>query len=131
MKKRGILNAELAKCIAGLGHTDLFLIGDAGMPVPEGVPIIDLVLTAGIPTFAQVLAAVADEAVIQAAYLAEETETKNPATMQVIRDTLGDIPLTAMSHEDLKRFTGACKFAIRTGENTPYSNIVCEAGVAF
>ena len=29
MKKRGILNAELMKCIASLGHKDLFMIGDA------------------------------------------------------------------------------------------------------
>ena len=35
MKKRGILNAELMKCIASLGHKDLFMIGDAGMPIPE------------------------------------------------------------------------------------------------
>ena len=37
MKKKGILNAELMRCIAALGHKDLFMIGDAGMPIPEGI----------------------------------------------------------------------------------------------
>ena len=55
MKKRGVLHAELSRCIAALGHKDLFMIGDAGMPIPPGVEIIDLAVTAGVPTFRQVL----------------------------------------------------------------------------
>ena len=39
MKKSGILNAQLIRCIAELGHKDLFMIGDAGMPIPKGVEI--------------------------------------------------------------------------------------------
>ena len=35
MKKSGILNAQLIRCIAELGHKDLFMIGDAGMPIPK------------------------------------------------------------------------------------------------
>ena len=50
MKKRGILNAQLSYLLAALGHKDLFMIGDAGMPIPEGVEVVDLVLTAGVPT---------------------------------------------------------------------------------
>ena len=30
MKKRGIINAQLAGLIAGLGHKDTFMIGDGG-----------------------------------------------------------------------------------------------------
>ena len=54
MKKRGILNAQLSYLLAALGHKDLFMIGDAGMPIPEGVEVVDLVLTAVVPTFKQV-----------------------------------------------------------------------------
>ena len=43
MKKRGILNAQLSYLLAALGHKDLFMIGDAGMPIPEGVEVVDLV----------------------------------------------------------------------------------------
>ena len=58
MKKTGIINAELMKQIAALGHMELFLIGDAGMPIPKGVPVIDLALCEGVPSFAAVLDAV-------------------------------------------------------------------------
>ena len=72
MKKRGILNAQLAGCVAALGHMDLFLIGDAGMPIPPGVPVVDLVVTAGVPTFDQVMDAVLEEAVVEGYTIAKE-----------------------------------------------------------
>jgi len=62
MKKRGIINAQLAGLIAGLGHKDTFMIGDGGMPIPKGVEIVDLALCGGVPTFRQVMDAVLDEA---------------------------------------------------------------------
>ena len=49
MKKTPLLNAELSAAIARLGHGDIIVIGDAGMPVPAGTPCIDLALTAGVP----------------------------------------------------------------------------------
>lgn len=49
MKKSGILNAQLIRCIAELGHKDLFMIGDAGMPIPKGVEIVDLLYAEGFP----------------------------------------------------------------------------------
>ena len=60
MKKHGILNAQLSGLIAALGHKDQFMIADAGMPIPKGVPIVDLVLVGGVPTFQQVMDAVLD-----------------------------------------------------------------------
>ena len=78
MKKRGILNAQLSYLLAALGHKDLFMIGDAGMPIPEGVEVVDLVLTAGVPTFKQVLDAVLDEVQVEGYYLAHEIKEFNP-----------------------------------------------------
>ena len=37
MKKHGILNSDISKVLSDLGHTDQITIGDAGLPVPEGV----------------------------------------------------------------------------------------------
>jgi D-ribose pyranase len=133
MKKHGILNAQLAGYIAALGHKDLFMIGDAGMPIPAGVPIVDLVVTAGVPTFKQVLDAVLDETVVEGYALAEEIKEHNPELHKYI---LGKLPpdkieLNFVSHADLKKMSAHCKFAIRTGEFTPYPNIILRAGVAF
>ena len=65
MKKSGILNAQLIGLIAALGHKDTFMVGDAGMPIPKGVEIVDLAVVGGVPTFRQVMDAIADECVFE------------------------------------------------------------------
>ena len=72
MKKSGILHVQLAGYIAGLGHKDLFILGDAGLPIPKGVPVVDLALCGGVPTFQQVLDALLQEAVVEFYTMAEE-----------------------------------------------------------
>lgn len=130
MKNSGILNSQLMQKIAALGHTDTFLIGDAGMPVPEGVPIVDLVLTLGVPSFEQVLRAVLAETVIEAGTIADEAKEKNPAVVTLICSLI-TVPITFIPHTVFKIETRKCRFAIRTGEATPYSNIIMTAGVSF
>lgn len=131
MKKRGILNVQLAGYIAALGHMDLFMIGDAGMPIPSGIPIVDLVVCGGVPTFEQVLDAVLDETEVEYYYLAEEIIDKNQRLLNYIKQALPDIDYEMMPHFDLKEYSKDVKFAIRTGEFTPYPNIILRAGVAF
>lgn len=55
MQKIGILNSDIAKVLADLGHTDTIVIGDCGLPVPAGVTKIDLALKPGTPSFLDVL----------------------------------------------------------------------------
>ena len=55
MNKYGILNSSIAKVLADLGHTDKICIGDCGLPVPNGVEKIDLVLRFGEPLFIEVV----------------------------------------------------------------------------
>ena len=131
MKKKGILNVELCAALAGLGHKDKFLIGDAGMPIPENVPIIDLVLVAGIPTFEQVVKAIAEEVVVEQYTIASEMPGKNQKNLAVLEEAFEGVPQVQTPHVDLKAYTAQCKFAIRTGENTPFANVVLQAGVAF
>ena len=131
MKKRGILNAQLSYLLAALGHKDLFMIGDVGMPIPEGVEVVDLVLTAGVPTFKQVLDAVLDEVQVEGYYLAHEIKEFNPELEEYIKAGLPEAEVEYMPHEDLKKFSGKCRFAIRTGEFSPYPNVILRAGVVF
>ncbi len=42
MKRTGILNADLAGALAGLGHTDQVLVCDSGMPLPAEAQVVDL-----------------------------------------------------------------------------------------
>lgn len=131
MKKKGILNAQLSYLIAALGHKDLYMIGDAGMPIPPGVEVVDLAVTAGVPTFKQVMDAVLEEAVVEQYTLASEIKEHNPELLAYIKEKLPEVEKTFVSHEDLKKMSAKCRFAIRTGEFTPYPNIILQAGVAF
>ncbi len=131
MKKRGILNSQLSGYIAALGHKDTFLIGDAGMPIPKGVPIVDLALCANVPAFVQVMDAVLEETEVEFYTLAEEIVEKNPKLLAYIREKLPDVESEMIPHTDLKAMSANVKFAVRTGEFTPYPNIILRAGVAF
>ena len=131
MKKRGIINAQLAGLIAGLGHKDTFMIGDGGMPIPKGVEIVDLALCGGVPTFRQVMDAILDEAEIEQYTIANEIEEKNPELLAYIREKLPNAEWTMVPHTELKEMSRNVKFAVRTGEFTPYPNIILRAGVAF
>lgn len=131
MKKRGILNAQLSGLIAALGHMDTFMIGDAGMPIPKGIPIVDLALCGGVPTFIQTMDAVLEEAEVEHYTLAEEIVEKNPELLAYIKEKLPDIEYDMIPHTELKKMSENVRFAIRTGEFTPYPNIILRAGVAF
>ena len=131
MKKRGIINVQLAGLIAGLGHKDLFMIADGGMPIPKGVELVDLALCGGVPTYRQVMDAVLGETEVEAYTLAEEIVEKNPKLLSYIREKLPDADAEMISHVELKKMSGDIKFAVRTGEFTPYPNIILRAGVAF
>lgn len=131
MKKTGILNAQLIGHIAALGHKDTFMIGDAGMPVPKGVPIVDLILCGGVPTFKQVMDAVLAETAVEGYTIAEEIEEYNPELLGYIREKLAGTEEEMISHVALKQMSAQVKFAVRTGEFTPYPNIILRAGVAF
>ena len=131
MKKKGILNAQLAGYIAALGHKDLCMIGDAGMPIPKGVPIVDLILTANVPTFKQTMDAILEETCVEGYILADEIKEHNPELFDYIKKSLPNLEPEFMPHDDLKKFSANVKFAIRTGEFSPYPNVILRAGVVF
>ena len=72
MKRTTLLHAELSEVIARLGHGDLLVIGDAGLPIPDGPRRIDLAVSANVPRFADVLAAVLAEMQVEGALIADE-----------------------------------------------------------
>ena len=52
MKRNPLLHSELSQVIASMGHGDVLVIGDAGLPVPPGVRRIDLALSQGVQDMA-------------------------------------------------------------------------------
>ena len=131
MKKKGIIHGQLAGALAALGHKDRFLLCDAGMPIPSGVPIIDLAVVGGVPTFRQVFDASMDEIVVEQYTLAEEIKKTNPEILGHLRDTLKGAEEDFIPHVDLKKESAHVKFAVRTGEFSYYPNVILQAGVCF
>lgn len=131
MKKNGILNSEISKVLSDLGHTDQIMIGDCGLPIPQGVKKIDLALELGEPRFIDVLGIVLKEMQVEKYILANEVKETNVAQLQDIQKHMGDTEMKWLSHEELKQQSQKVKAIIRTGEATPYSNIILQSGVIF
>ncbi|MCX3307709.1 D-ribose pyranase [Pantoea vagans] len=139
MKKGRLLNAELSHVIARLGHTDTLTIADAGLPIPAGPQRIDLALTPGTPDFMQVVNAVALEMQVESALIAEEIKQHNPhlhsalvAVLEALQQHQGNrIIISYTSHEQFKQHTQRSQAVIRSGECSPFANVILSAGVTF
>jgi D-ribose pyranase len=131
MKKIGILNQPLSAAIAGLGHMDTLVIADAGLPIPAETQRIDLALTEGIPTFLDTLGAVLREVQVERVIVAEEMLDVSPGIYEAIVDLLGDLPIETVTHLIFKEQTRSARAVVRTGEFTPYANVILVAGVVF
>ena len=130
MKRLGILNSDIARVLAYMGHTDTLAIGDCGLPVPD---------TTGKPSFMDVLKPVSNDMKIEKIVLAEEICEQNPEMLEKIeqllkkieQETGKKIEIEFVSHTELKKRTANCKAVIRSGEITPYANIILQSGCIF
>lgn len=131
MKKTGLLNQPLSEVIAGLGHFDTLVVGDAGLPIPASTRRIDLAVSAGVPRFLEVVSAILGEMQVQSAIVAQEMPARSPEAYAALRQLLGDIQVELVPHEELKAQTAAARAVARTGEFTPYANVILVSGVVF
>jgi D-ribose pyranase len=132
VKRTHLLHAELSRAIAALGHGDMIVIGDAGLPVPDGPCRIDLALTPGIPRIADVLRVVLTEMQVERAVIAREAlDAAGGALPAWCQGQLGALVPETLPHAEFKRLSAGAKAVVRTGECTPYANIVLVAGVTF
>jgi D-ribose pyranase len=133
MKKQGVLNASVCRVIAQMGHTDKMIICDAGLPIPRSIETIDLAVTANIPRFLDVLRVVLEEGCFEAAVVAAEMEKYNPTVYGETVKVLEGIPMSKVPHEEFKRMgsNGSTSVYIRTGEVSPFSNVILISGVTF
>ncbi|WP_075183370.1 D-ribose pyranase [Pantoea sp. 1.19] len=139
MKKGTLLNATVSAAIARLGHTDTLTIADAGLPIPASAQRIDLALTQGVPAFIQVVQAIAAEMQVEHATLAAEIQQHNSPCHQALLALLttleqqqgNRIGVTYVSHDELKQRSAQSQAVVRSGECSPYANVILHAGVTF
>lgn len=136
MKRTVLLNRHLSELVASLGHMDEIVVADAGLPVPAGVKVIDLAVSPGVPRLADVLKALRSELVIETAIWAEEANPQVALMMQEEVQAWNDVtgkPVAVrnLSHASFKERSARSKAIVRTGEVTPYANIILVSGVPF
>lgn len=144
MKSKGILNTELAKLVAHLGHGDMIAIVDRGFPFPTSTDVIciDLAISKDLPTVGQVLDIILEELVLEKKFFAKETLDTSRNFYDNINGIFEnhgvDIPEEILPHMDFKEAILKGGFRdkeirayIRTGEFTFFGNIVIVAGVDF
>ncbi len=132
MKKNGILNSEISKVLSDLGHTDQITIADCGLPIPDGVKKIDISIKLGVPSFQEVLDVILEDMKVERVILAEEIKSINTTQNEETIEKLdSNTEVDYISHEDFKKLTKLSKVVIRTGEASPYSNIILQSGVIF
>lgn len=135
MKKTGMLNSDISRVLSYMGHTDTIAIGDCGLPIPDETERIDLAVTLGTPRFIEVLRAVVQDMKIERIVLAEEIQEQNKEVLIEVRKLFKEYEtgfnIEFVTHEELKQQTKICKAVIRTGETTPYANIILQSACRF
>lgn len=131
MKKNGILNADISRVLSYLGHTDTIAVADCGLPIPDSTERIDLALKFGTPSFIEVLETVLDDMKVEKIVLAEEIREMNPEVEKQILALLPGVEVVYVPHTELKHQTEECKAVIRSGETTPYANVILQSACSF
>jgi len=139
MKSNRLIHSGLSRVVSEMGHGDSLAIADAGLPVPFGTERIDLAVSEGVPSFLEVLDAVVSELRVERVVVAEEFAAISPALYQKLvvrlerwsKAVKKPVGLTLVPHMEFKRLTSSARAVARTGEYTPYANVLLYSGVVF
>ncbi len=125
------INPALSRVISETGHTDLVVVTDAGLPIPPASERIDLAYRPGAPAFFDVLDTVLAELVVEGATVSAEVAEQSPEVLAGLRERLPDIEIELVPHVEFKERTHTARAFVRSGEFTPYANVILQAGVAY
>jgi D-ribose pyranase len=133
MRTHGTLNAQLSRVISETGHTDQIVVTDAGLPIPPAVERVDLAVRPGLPRFLDLLDTVLAELTVEGATVSAEIAEHSPEVLAAIEQRLGPLGVTVehVPHVEFKRRTAGARAAVRSGECTPYANVILHAGVTY
>jgi D-ribose pyranase len=128
MLKNGILNPHLLDLLARVRHTNTLVIADWAFPYWPEIETVDISLTHGIPTLLDVLDLVTPIFQVGRIWQAQEFVTGNTSdVVDRFAKSFGEIPLTRESHVDFKKRVPFAIGLIRTGDATPYANVIVES----
>ncbi len=133
MKKIGTLNPQLSRVIAGMGHADKLVVCDSGLPIPHTHEVVDLSVSPNVPHFIDVVKVILEELQIEGAIVAREMEQSNRGVYNELMRLLPKVKLSKVTHEQFKQraLAGGNVTYVRTGEATPFANVILVSGVTF
>ncbi|RYD82712.1 MAG: transport protein RbsD/FucU [Verrucomicrobiaceae bacterium] len=128
MLQTGILNPYVLDLIARVRHTNTLVIADWAFPYWPEIETVDISLTKGKPTILDVLDLLTPVFKIGRIWQAEEfLETNTNESVDRFARSFNTIPLTREPHADFKKRVPQAIGLIRTGDATPYGNIIIES----
>ncbi len=127
----GLIHGDLSLAVARLGHGDAIVIGDAGLPVAAGATLIDLALTPGTVSFRSVVEAVSTEMCVESLVFATELAASGQTLVDWVVGHWQEATVELLAHDDFKVRARSAGVHVRTGEYTPYANVMLVAGVPF
>lgn len=128
MLQSGILNPHVLHLLARIRHTNTLVIADWAFPYWPEIETVDISLTEGVPTILQVLDLMTPNFKIGRIWQADEFLSINPQeTVNAFAKSFGKIPLTREPHVEFKKRVPKAIGLIRTGDATPYGNIILES----
>lgn len=127
------INPALSRVISETGHTDLVVVTDAGLPIPPTSERIDLAYRPGAPAFFDVLDTVLAEMVVEGATVSAEVAEKSPEVLTALRERFAGMgfEIELIPHVEFKKLSQGARAFVRSGEFTPYANVILHAGVAY
>jgi D-ribose pyranase len=109
-------------------HTNTLVIADRGFPFWPQIEIVDISLVDDLSRVLDVLRAIRANYNIGNAFMAEEFRASNsPSTNQEFELALDGIPLVFEPHIEFKKRVPKAIGLIRTGDTTPYANMILES----
>jgi D-ribose pyranase len=128
MLTKGILNPQLLSLLARVRHTNTIVIADRGFPFWPQIETVDISLVDDVPTVLEVLNALRDNFNVGHAWMAQEFIEHNSVRVRAkFASAMHGVPVTHEPHGEFKlRVPGAIGL-IRTGDTTPYANIILES----
>ena len=128
MIKTGILNPQINSLLSHVRHTNTLVIADRGFPFWPMVETVNLSLVDDVPTVLAVLSALRPNFQIGKAWMAQEFLKQNRAkTRSAFSEALRGNLLTHEPHVEFKKRVPHAIGLIRTGDTTPYANVLLES----
>jgi D-ribose pyranase len=75
--------------------------------------------------------AVGDELHVEEVIVADELLVRDEVLPMTLREVFPDARFHSVPHDELKRLSARARAVVRTGECTPYHNLILTSGVTF